>query len=220
MEFSFVIPRTNKDLLEDAEVSSYYVKNVYTPNEIPDRLRGEKKNPSMQSTFECIFMLFFFCLFVFIVAQQSLHQSDAFYIFDHFDTFFSVIENADKLQIKVLLRAIEILYKTAENLGQLLDAYLKQVNLDRQHDFVNLLKMVMYLLVGTVRAVDAFVKETTSQNVGTGRKKNKPTNDDQLPHFASYETKRYDVLVFLCNIMELPIEKAFENSTIEESFVK
>lgn len=125
------------------------------------------------------------------------------------------------MHIKVLLRAIEILYKTADNLGQLLDGYLKQENLDRQHDFRNILKMVMYLLVGTVRAVDAFVKENaTSQNVGTGRKKNKQTNDDQLPHFATYEIKRYDVLVLLCNIMELPIEKTFENSTIEEAFVK
>lgn len=173
------------------------------------------------AAFDC---LLFFFLFVFVylekAAQQTLQQSDAFYIFDHFDTFFSVIENADKLQIKVLLRAIEILYKTAENLGQLLSGYLEQENLDRQHDFVNLLKMVIYLLVSTVRVVDAFVKENASQNVGTGRKKSKQANDDQLPHFASYEIKRYDVLALLCHIMELPIERAFENSTIEEPFVK
>lgn len=170
--------------------------------------------------FDCLFLLFFGFVYLVIVAQQTLQQSDAFYIFDQFDTFFSVIENADKLHIKNLLRAIEILYKTGENLGELLDGYLKQGNLDRQHDFVNLLKMVMYLLVGTVRAVDAFVKENSVQNVGTGRKKNKQSTDDQLPHFASYEIKRYDVLVLLCHIMELPIEKVFENSTIEESFVK
>lgn len=173
------------------------------------------------AAFDC---LLFFFLFVFVylekAAQQTLQQSDAFYIFDHFDTFFSVIENADKLQIKVLLRAIEILYKTAENLGQLLSGYLEQENLDRQRDFRNLLKMVLYLLVETVRVVDAFVKENASQNVGTGRKKSKQANDDQLPHFASYEIKRYDVLALLCHIMELPIERAFENSTIEEPFVK
>lgn len=170
--------------------------------------------------FDCLpfFVFFFRSVYLVIVAQQTLQQSDAFYIFDQFDTFFSVIENAEKLHIKNLLRAIDILYKTAENLGQLLDNYLKQQNFDRQHDFKNILKMVMYLLVGTVRAVDAFVKENAAQNFG--RKKAKQANDDQLPHFASYEIKRYDVLVLLCHIMELPIEKVFENATIEESFVK
>lgn len=40
MEFSFVIPRNNKDLL-DADVSGYYVKQVYNPNELSQHIRGE-----------------------------------------------------------------------------------------------------------------------------------------------------------------------------------
>lgn len=63
MEFSFVIPRANKDLLEDAEVSSYYVKNVYTHSEIPDRLRG-KIFPN-NVNFDCV-RLFIYLYIVFV----------------------------------------------------------------------------------------------------------------------------------------------------------
>lgn len=154
------------------------------------------------------------------MAHQALQTSDAFYIFDHFDTFFSVIENVSHLQISNLVRAIDILYRTTENLGQMLDAYLKQETLDRQNDFLNLTKMVMYLLVSTVKAIDIFVKNNFTQaNVASGRK-NKKSNDDQLPHYASYENKRHEVLVQVCNIMSIPIEKLWNMSMIDEDFVK
>lgn len=157
---------------------------------------------------------------LFIAAHQALQAGDAFYIFDHFDTFFSVIENVQQLQISVLVRAVDSLYRTTEDLGRMLDAYLKQETLDRQNDFLNLTKMAMYLLVSTVRAVDVFVKNNLAQlNAAPGRKKQKST-DDQLPHFASYENKRYDVLIQVCNIMQLPIEKLWNMSIVDEDFVK
>lgn len=151
------------------------------------------------------------------VAHQALKSSDAFYIFDHFDTFFSVIENADKLQISNLVRAVDLLYRTTENLGQMLDAYLKQETLDRQTDFLNLSKMVIYLLVTTVRAVDVFVSKNQPNAAG---RKNKKNTDDSLPHFISYEAKRYDVLVQVCNFMQLPIEKLWNMAIVDEDFVK
>lgn len=160
------------------------------------------------------------CVFHSIVAHQALQQSDAFYIFDHFDTFFSVIENASQLQIQNLARAVDLLYRTTEILGQMLDVYLKQETLDRQNDFLNLTKMVIYLLVSTVKAVDVFVKNNQTQsNTATGRK-NKKNTDDSLPHFISYDAKRYEVLIQVCNIMQLPIEKLWNMSIVDEDFVK
>lgn len=157
---------------------------------------------------------------MFLAAHQALQQSDAFYIFDHFDTLFSVIENVSQLQIDKLYRAVDLMYRTTENLGQMLDAYLKQETLDRQHEFLNLIKMVMYLLVSTVKAVDVFVKNNLPQsNLAGGRKKGKNT-DDSLPHFINYEAKRYEVLIQVCNIMQLPIEKLWNNSIVDEDFVK
>lgn len=147
-----------------------------------------------------------------------MKTNDAFYIFDHFDVFFSVIENVSQLQINHSVRAIDILYRTAENLGQLLDAYLTQNTFDRQNDFLNLIKMVMYLLVSSVRAVDTFMKKIIQESSG-GRKNKKNTNE-QASYCASYEEKRYDVLIQVCNIMQLPIEKLWNMSTIDEDFVK
>lgn len=114
------------------------------------------------------------------------------------------------------MRAIDILQQTTNNLGQLLDEYLRQDTLDRQNDFLNLIKMVMYLLVGSVRAVDSFLKKNSPES--TGGRKSKKNAGEQGP--ASYDTKRYEVLVQVCNIMQLPIEKLWSMSTIDEDFVK
>lgn len=40
MDFSFAIPRQHKDLL-DGGGRSYFVKHVYTANEIPQMLKGK-----------------------------------------------------------------------------------------------------------------------------------------------------------------------------------
>lgn len=157
--------------------------------------------------------------FNFIVAHQAFVNSDAFFIFDHFDAFFSVIENATQLQIAHLVRSVDTLYRTTDNLGQMLDGYLKQETLDRQNDFLNLTKMVIYLLMSNVRAIDVVVKNhMEKQNAAPGRKnKNKNTDD---PHIAQYEQKRYDVLLQMCNFMQLPIEKLWNMSIIDEDFIK
>lgn len=104
----------------------------------------------------------------------------------------------------------------------MLDGYLKQETLDRQNDFLNLTKMVMYLMVSTVKEIDTVVKNYMAQtNATAGRGKNKKnTADDQLPYYASYDTKRHEVLVQVCNIMQLPIEKLWNMSIVEEDFVK
>lgn len=117
------------------------------------------------------------------------------------------------------MRSVDILYRTAENLGHMLDAYLCRKSLDRQNDFLNLTKMVMYLLVNNVRVVDIFMKNLTRPHNAAGRK-NKQNNDDMLPLVASYNLKRYEVMLQICNIMHLPIEKLWNMSIIEEDFVK
>lgn len=152
-------------------------------------------------------------------AYQAQKTADAFYVFDQFDTFFSVIENAAQLQIQILIRAVDILYRTTETLGQMLNVYFKQETLDRQNNFLNLTKMVIYLLVSTIKVVDIFVQNNTPQSKTAGRKIKK-TADDSLPHFASYAVKRYDVLTQVCNIMQMPIEKLWDRSIVADDFIK
>lgn len=40
MDFTFVLPRNNKDLLEDGDGANYFVKQVYNANELQTQLRG------------------------------------------------------------------------------------------------------------------------------------------------------------------------------------
>lgn len=40
MEFQFVIPSSNNDLLE-TDGNNYFVKRVFDPNEIPELLKGD-----------------------------------------------------------------------------------------------------------------------------------------------------------------------------------
>lgn len=151
-----------------------------------------------------------------LAANQALQSDDAFYLFDHFDTYFSVIENASQMQMPQLLRAIDLLYRTTEKLGKMLDSYLNQQSLDRQSEYLNLTKMVMYLLVSTARAIDNSVKDASKSMANLARKNNK-RNDDQAPN-ANWEPKRYDVLIQVYNFMQLPLEKLFPNAIIEEDF--
>lgn len=161
--------------------------------------------------------LWIFSCFFSSAAHQALKAGDAFYIFDHFDVFFSVIENVSQLQISHSLRALDILYQTSENMGHLLTAYLNRDTLDRQNDFLNLIKMTMYLHVSSVRAIDSFFKKT-GQESPAGRKNKK--NTSETAYLTSYETKRYNALIQVCNVMQLPIEKLWNVSTIDEDFVK
>lgn len=116
------------------------------------------------------------------------------------------------------MRAVDILYQTTDNLGQILDNYLKQDTLDRQNDFLNLIQMVIYLLVNTIRAMDNSMKDNIKQSKAAGRKNKR--KDDSLPIVSSYNQKRYEVMLQMCNIMQLPIEKLWNMSIIEDDFVK
>lgn len=155
----------------------------------------------------------------FAEARNALNSNEPFIIFEHFDTFFSVIKNAQQLQMSILSRSVHTLFRASEKMVQNLDAYFKQETMDRQKEFLNLIKMVMYLLVNAVRAVDGFVKQHSPQPIATGRK-NKKNVDEQYSHFTSYENLRYLVLVQVHNVMQLPIETLWNMSIVDEDFIK
>lgn len=41
MDFQFILPLTNAELLNSSR-DTYYVKHLYSPDEIPDKLRGKE----------------------------------------------------------------------------------------------------------------------------------------------------------------------------------
>lgn len=53
-------------------------------------------------------------------ARNALTNTDAFFIFDHFDTFFSLIENANATQLQSMMRAADLLFLAIDKLGRTL----------------------------------------------------------------------------------------------------
>lgn len=116
-----------------------------------------------------------------------------------------------------LIRAIDILYNTGEKYGQMIGDYLKKTELNEPTSYLNLTKMVMYLLVSTVRAIDVAAKNDTNE---TGAKKGKKTSvADAIPK-PNWDGKRYQVLVQIFNIMQMPLEKLWNMLIVEEEFIK
>lgn len=152
----------------------------------------------------------------FVEASSAFGSSDAYYLLDHFDTFFSVIENADKIPLGTLMRAMEILQNTARKFGEVLDNYLKQRELVQLSKYLNLTKMLMYLMTSLVRAIDGVVKDTTNE---PNQKKTSKKQSDRADVY-DWNDRRYKVLTLILNLMQLPLEKLWTVSIAEEEFVK
>lgn len=119
--------------------------------------------------------------------------------------------------MNTLMRAVDILYSTTTKFGTQLDNYLKQKELNRQSSFLNLTKMILYLLTSTVRAIDIVVKNEA--NDGPGNKKSNKKQSDRT-NIYDWNEKRYQVLRQIFNVMYLPLEKLWNESIAEEEFVK
>lgn len=151
-----------------------------------------------------------------VAANQAFNAGDAFYMFDHFDTFYSVIENAPKLPPAQLFRAVEILINTADKLGEMLNIYLSRSELNEQNKYLNITKMVMWSLVAAVKAIDAAF--TVDGGADAGGKKGKKSTIDATPQ-QLWDPKRYQVQSTIFHLMEKPLEKLWNLSIADESFV-
>lgn len=151
-------------------------------------------------------------------ANQALNGRNEFYeyVCDHFDTFFSVIENASKLPSNLLFRAIDILIGVAEKLGKMLSTYLTRSELNDQSKHLNLTKMVIWSMVAIVKSID--VALTANERIDASGKKGKRPTVDATPE-QLWDLKRYQVLSCIFHLMEAPLEKLWNLSIVEESFV-
>ncbi|XP_075166034.1 CAP-D2 condensin subunit [Haematobia irritans] len=195
MDFQFNLPLTSSDLLNSSG-DNYYVKQLYSPGEIPDKLR---------------------------VCKQMLHQGNPFYIFDHFDTYYAVIENknTDSTAMTNLMRSFDLLYLTVDKLGNVLAPFLAvsapPTNQER-NSHLNLTKMCMFLMVNVVRKIDSNILRM-QQEQQTNQQKKRGKNADTVEQYPDWEHKRGKFLVQLYNILQFPLEKLWSPPLAEENFV-
>ncbi|KAH8370062.1 hypothetical protein KR093_002055, partial [Drosophila rubida] len=194
-DFQFILPLNNNDLL-NSRGDQFYVQQIYAPNEIPEQL---------------------------LTCKTKVHQCDPFYIFEHFDTYYSIIETKtnDAAAIRNLMRAFDLLYLTVDQLGGQLAPLLASNEPPSSQDrvrFLNLTKMCVYLIINTVKRVDVVVQQALKeQQLNQQKKRGKQA--ETLEQYPDWDVKRGKFLIQLYNIMQHQLEKLWSPPVAEENFV-
>lgn len=111
-----------------------------------------------------------------------------------------------------------------DKLGKELTEFFNQTTVDpvERESYLNLSKMLVYLSVGFIRAIDNVKTSTGSPDVGAkkGGKKvsgNGGTGDMDMHH---WDDRRFKMLVQLYNLFNMTLEKLWSLCIAEESFVE
>lgn len=152
-----------------------------------------------------------------------MHQRDPFYIFEHFDTYYSIIENtaSDAAAIRNLMRAFDLLYLTVDRLGGQLMPLLTSNEPPSTQDrvrYLNLTKMTLYLFVNVVKRIDVVVQQVI-RDQQLNQQKKRAKQGEVLEQYPDWDVKRGKFLVQLYNVLQCPLEKLWNPPVAEESFV-
>uniref|UniRef100_A0A182NKW6 Condensin complex subunit 1 n=1 Tax=Anopheles dirus TaxID=7168 RepID=A0A182NKW6_9DIPT len=189
MEWQFVIPLARAELLQ-SDKNHYCVGRVLNASAVPDALKASR-----------------------------VVLNDPFAIFDHFDTFYSVIDNEKTLAGAHLLRAYDQLYGALDRQGNTMAGLLSRKELDvtERLSALNAIKMLAYLMNGMVKTIDGHVNAANEKAI-VPKKGKKQTSNEQA-EALDWDSKRYQCIVQLYNLMQLPLEKLWDPPVCEESFV-
>lgn len=152
-----------------------------------------------------------------------MHQRDPFYIFEHFDTYYSIIENTakDSNAIRNVMRAFDLLYVTVDRMGQELTPLLNSPEPPSSQNrvrYLNLTKMTLYLIINIVKRIDIIVQQV-QQEQQLNQQKKRAKQAEVLEQYPDWDVKRGKFLVQLYNVMQNPLEKLWSPPVAEESFV-
>lgn len=197
MTFNFIIPGKNAELLETSG-NNYCVSRVLEAREISQKLKGKLGLPS--------FLLWPHSMFL-SDARVALREAGILFIFDHFDSFFSIIElTAKEIGAPLSIRGLDILYDAIDKLGHELASNLHEIASGVRLDLLNATKMLLYLQINTIRSIDA-----VHEAKGAGGKKS--ANDGDL---FEWDGKRQACLLQIFNISQLPVEQLYDPPVLEE----
>ncbi|EDX14871.1 condensin complex subunit 1 [Drosophila simulans] len=194
-DFQFVLPLNASDLINSSG-DQYYVKEIFGAQEIPAKLQ------------EC---------------KRKVHLGDPFYIFEHFDLYYSILEAriSDGGSAQNLMRSFDLLYLTVEKLFQDLQPLLtasEPMSNQQRNSYLNLTKMTLFLQVSTVKKINNSVQQAMrDQQLNVQKKRTKPS--EGLEQFPNWEVKRGKFLVQLFNVLQCPLEKLWSPPVAEEDFI-
>lgn len=155
-------------------------------------------------------------MFILAVARLALTEHGVQFIFDSFETFFSIIENVNDLEKQTVFRAVDLLFKAIDQLGQELAEFLQNTNINPEERSVklNVLKMLIYAQVTLIKKID---KEIFPPLEGKGGKPKKHSPEEI--ESGQWEERRYKSLLQLFNVTQLPLNNLWQPPVAEENFV-
>lgn len=154
---------------------------------------------------------------LFLAARTSFTATGPFYIFDHFDTFYSLIEKGENVSPQLLFRSIDLLFNTIDKLGQSLTTFLQKNEEAERNSYLNLVKMVLFLKVDLIKIIDEKIQNADS-GIGVKRMNKKGSGGNEMNY--EWDDKRYRSITQIYNLVQLPIEALWHTSIPEENFVK
>lgn len=183
MSFKFAIPIRDVDL-QTPDKNSYCVTRVFAPTEIPGLLKSK-----LNVLYSGVSLLIHESIFV--GAKSDLRQNGPIYIIDHFDTFYSVLR-ADDCPIGTSLRAFDALYESVDKMARELKVELNKslISESVRLDLANVTKMLIYLLVNTIKVIDT----TINNSANDGGKVNRKV-------FISYSFVVISIYTFSCSFV-------------------
>lgn len=156
-------------------------------------------------------------------AYNVYKSSNAFFIFDHFDTYLSAIENRKALTIIELLKLFDNLYDIVDNAGKLMVNFWKTVSEpteSQRNRHLNLVKMCTFLIINTVDTINNRINVDDSTDTAFPKKNKNKLNKSLDVDLPKWNRKREEFLIQLQNILKLPLEKLWDPPVAEDTFIK
>ncbi|XP_029054482.2 condensin complex subunit 1-like [Osmia bicornis bicornis] len=186
----FVIP-VNKDELLQRQIGKYNVKQIVPVGVIPQALDE---------------------------ARTALQTSGISFIFEHFDTFFSIIVHRNKIELPIVIRGFCRIHKALEILVVDMESiFEKQTTLNEEErlKFINVTKMVAYLFSLFVCYINDEILKDGSDKLSGKRKKSTRSDMEE-----EWEYTREKALEYVYRLLQLPLQKLWQPPIVEDSFTE
>ena len=106
------------------------------------------------------------------VAKNAINSEPSSFILAHFDTFFWIVEHASEVHMMTLIRSSDLLYHIVDQLGNSLTQILQksEISSPDRISTLNATKMLAYVQIQTVKAIDKIMKAANDSVMKKGRK--------------------------------------------------
>ncbi|XP_029054331.1 condensin complex subunit 1-like isoform X6 [Osmia bicornis bicornis] len=186
----FVIP-INKDELLQRNIEKYNVKQIVPISVIPQALNE---------------------------ARTALQTSGICFIIEHFDTFFSIILQVNKIVLPIVMHGFSRIHKALEILIVDMESILEnQTKLSEEErlKYLNVTKMLAYLFSLFVCYINDKILKDGSDKLSGKRKKGTRSDMEE-----EWEYTREKALEYVYRLLQLPLHKLWQPPIVEDSFTE